>query len=474
MINSVKVINYTGDELVMELRNPEKSGFLVYNMTGIGPEKAEIRTTDIVTSDGGFYNSSRLPSRNIVLGLIFASWSGKTVEEIRHESYRYFPIKKPLTLVIEGDERISEITGYVESNEPVIFTSQVYTQLSIICPYPFFYDGGPNGLDITIFSGIDPVFEFPFSNESVPAVSALPRNLFVLNQYQAQKSAGTLSYEIDFPDIVITSSGVNNDVYIGSNESYSTDTRYAITPGETYTISIESVVASNPGNVNTMYMQPLFFNNDVFVSLGPKTNIANSKTNGFIYVTANRVGVRFGWTQLSAAINETLTISKIKLEAGGSATAWLPAPEDTTVIEDVETELLIMGEIKNRSEEIVTYSGDSEIGITIIMDAIGPVENVIIHNVLTRERMTIDTNILKTITGSSIVAGDRIIISTVTGTKSIRLLRNGVYTNILNVLGKNISWFQLSKGDNVFAFEAEYGQENLFFRIENRIIYEGV
>lgn len=51
---------------------------------------------------------------------------------------------------------------------------------------------------------------------------------------------------------------------------------------------------------------------------------------------------------------------------------------------------------------------------------------------------------------------------------------NGKTTNILNCLDKNADWFQLAKGDNIFAYTAEYGSTNLQFKIENRIVYEGV
>jgi len=306
MIHNVRVRNYLGEEMVMELRNPEKSGFLVFNMTGIGPEKAELRMTDIVTADGGIYNSSRLPSRNIVMSVRFFSWEDKTVEEIRHESYKYFPIKKPLTLFIETDNRIGEIVGYVEANEPVIFSRETHTQLSIVCPFPYFYDGSADGNNITAFSGVEPLFEFPFSNESLT--------------------------------------------------------------------------------------EPL----------------------------------------------------------------------------------LIMGSIQVHAEGVVVYSGDSEVGVVITIEALGPARNITLNKVDTRERMFINTTKLQQMTGSGIVAADSIIITTIKGRKSIFLLRQGRLTNILNTLDKGADWFQLAKGDNLFAFEAEEGIENLVFRIENRTLFEGV
>ena len=88
--------------------------------------------------------------------------------------------------------------------------------------------------------------------------------------------------------------------------------------------------------------------------------------------------------------------------------------------------------------------------------------------------MRVDTDKLTALTGAGLGAGDTIIISTIKGAKSIYLLRLGVYINVLNCLDRNSDWFQLSKGDNVFAYEVETGASNLEFRIENQTLYEGV
>lgn len=69
---------------------------------------------------------------------------------------------------------------------------------------------------------------------------------------------------------------------------------------------------------------------------------------------------------------------------------------------------------------------------------------------------------------------DAIVINTSKGDKSITLIREGVSYNILNCLDKNTDWFTLAKGDNIFAFTADSGVTNLQFRIENKVIYEGV
>lgn len=122
----------------------------------------------------------------------------------------------------------------------------------------------------------------------------------------------------------------------------------------------------------------------------------------------------------------------------------------------------------------ITYHGDSEIGVMIYIHAIGPATNINIYNTETREVTRINTEKISSLTGKGIVASDDIVINTAKGEKSITLIREGVSYNILNCLDKNTDWFTLAKGDNIFAFTADSGVTNLQFRVENKVIYEGV
>lgn len=162
MIHSITVTNYRGDSLEMVLAEPEKSGFAITNITGLGPGKATINSTEISTTDGALFNSARLSARNIVISLRYL-WKD-SIEDVRQLSYRYFPIKQKVTLLFKTDNREAEIEGYVESNEPNIFSDAEGADISIICPDPFFYS---RESQTTVFSGVEPMFEFPFSNESL-------------------------------------------------------------------------------------------------------------------------------------------------------------------------------------------------------------------------------------------------------------------------------------------------------------------
>ena len=304
MIKSVTITNHLGESIKLDLFNPEESGFIIKSIEGLGPVKANINFKELATNDGSIDNSARLSSRNIVMSLQFME--SPTIEETRLKSYKYFPIKRNIKFLIETDSRICETIGRVETNVPTIFSNAEGCQISILCPNPYFYSAGENGTNQTIFYGTEPLFEFPFSNESLT--------------------------------------------------------------------------------------------------------------------------------------------------------------ED----------LIEFGSIENRTEGTIYYDGDTEIGITIQIHAVGEAEGLVIYNTKTREIMRINDDKLKSLMGSGIQAGDEITITTSRGEKGIYMLRSGVTTNILNSLEKPIKWFQLSKGDNTFAYTASAGLKNLQFRIENKVIYEGV
>ena len=304
MIKSVTITNHLDESIKLDLFNPEESGFIIKSIEGIGPVKANINFKELATNDGAIDNSARLSSRNIVMSLQFME--SPTIEETRLKSYKYFPIKRNIKFLIETDSRICETIGRVETNVPTIFSNAEGCQISILCSNPYFYSAGENGTNQTIFYGTEPLFEFPFSNESLT--------------------------------------------------------------------------------------------------------------------------------------------------------------ED----------LIEFGSIENRTEGTIYYDGDAEIGITIQIHAVGEAEGLVIHNTKTREIMRINDDKLKSLMGSGIQAGDEITITTSRGEKGIYMLRSGVTTNILNSLEKPIKWFQLSKGDNTFAYTASAGLTNLQFRIENKVIYEGV
>lgn len=304
MINRLTVTNYLGDSWTLDLRRYWEWGIAITGITGIDAVEGEIFDQEMASSDGSIFTSSRAKKRNIVISASLLPVP--TVEQVRHLLYKMFPVKRKVNLRFETEERTCEIDGYVETNSAKIFEQSVPTQISIICPYPYFYSTDENGNNVTYFSGIEPLFEFPFSNESLT--------------------------------------------------------------------------------------------------------------------------------------------------------------ED----------LIEFGSIENRKENVILYEGDENVGVIFYINAVGTAKNITIYNTNTRSVLRLDTEKLETMTGSGVIYGDEIIVSTVKNDKYVRLLRNGEYTNIINILDRNSDWIELSYGENIIAFDAEEGAESLQFRVENRVLYEGV
>jgi hypothetical protein len=285
----------------MELKFPEKSGFFIRNVDGLTPPKATVNITEIASMDGATFNSARLNSRNVVFSLGFLECP--TIEDARQKTYKYFPLKHQINIIVETDNRICEVNGVVESNEPTIFDKEEGTVISVVCPTSYL-----NSLlkGVTNFSFAGAMFEFPFSNESLTE------------------------------------------------------------------------------------------------------------------------------------------------------------------------KLLIISDLQIHTTKSVYYDGDIPVGVLIFIHAIGSVTNIRIINTRTREIMAINTTRIAEITGHGIEEGDDIIISTIKGDKFVILQREGVAYNIMNSTDKDRDWFQLDQGDNLFTYTAEAGVENLQFRVENQIAYDGV
>ena len=190
MIQSVTITNYLGslnDNLAKQtnqstvhitLKDDEPShGMLIMSITGLGPVKATINRTELATTDGSLYNSAKLEERNIVIKIKFLE--AKSIEDVRLLTYKYFPIKRKVIFSIKTDNRDARAIGYIESNEPDIFSKDECADISIICPDPYFYSNlAGDSPHIIQFSGLEDEFEFPFDNNS------LTENLIELGNIQ--------------------------------------------------------------------------------------------------------------------------------------------------------------------------------------------------------------------------------------------------------------------------------------------------
>lgn len=166
MIDAIEIVNHKNEKIRLELSNPWDVGMAVIGIDGLGPVESDINITEYSSLiDGALYNSSRARSRNIVMSLVFLD-NLKSIEEVRHDTYKYFPLKERLLFRVETDIRVVETYGWVESNTPSIFDRQEGCQISIICTSPWFYDSLKDAR--IILKSITDGFKFPFKNDIHP------------------------------------------------------------------------------------------------------------------------------------------------------------------------------------------------------------------------------------------------------------------------------------------------------------------
>ena len=143
----------------MELTHNE--AYVIESIEGLDPPEAVINTTRNANADGTVYNSSYVKERQIIITLAINA----PVEENRIQLYKYFKSKYPVKLYYKNNSRNVFIEGYCKKPLIEFFTKKEIAQITILCPNPFF-SGAVN--EITDFSTVYPLFEFPFSIEEPP------------------------------------------------------------------------------------------------------------------------------------------------------------------------------------------------------------------------------------------------------------------------------------------------------------------
>lgn len=419
MIKSVTVTNHLGESLILELTRPDLSGFIVKEIDGLGPVKADINTTKRATMDGTAYNSASAGQRDITFQLQFYTTGIESIEDIRHRSYKYFPLKKQVTIRVETDNRTSETIGYVESNEPNIFSNEEGCTVVVICPDPYFYS---LRTDETIFYGVEPSFEFPLFNDS-PTEAMLELGLIKSKSEENVFNSGDAEIGLS---IIMHATGDVSNVTI-----YNLDTRERMDIDTSKMPNSYREQAINNDDIEWTTGAVLNYN---VGSVNTSSGVSDSAVSDFIEVIPNSVA------------NYTVVNN---------------GPDDSLLIAAYDSDQNYLG---NDDSVVVhakgTFSGEYKIpaNASYVRISTGAGGSFTFNKAVDRK----------------IMAGDTITINTTHGNKSITLLRQGQKFNILNCVSKTSKWFTLRKGDNLFAYKAETGAEHLQFRMENKVAYIGV
>lgn len=168
MVLEVQAVNYQGNSMVFDMWDPDESGYAITKIDGLGPIKTKVNRTARGSLDGSYYNScSGREGRTITL--YFRPVQGEDIEACRQQLYSFFLIKQQINLIITTEHRKVVFTGYVESNEPDIFSKTVTQTITIVgtdTAFQSYNDSTKSTRYHWYMTGVeDTGLQFPISNE---------------------------------------------------------------------------------------------------------------------------------------------------------------------------------------------------------------------------------------------------------------------------------------------------------------------
>lgn len=313
MIWALEVSNpFVSDSLLLELFHPERTGILVDSIDGLGSPTYNIPTKAYATGDGSSVGRIKAELRNININL--APLFNPDVETSRLKIYRYFQLKKEITLTFHmgnnsskdlSETKASKIVscvGYVETMDPDIFSDREGVSITIVCPNPYFYE---KQLSSKFFFGRVPLFEFPFENPVRQKTLIMSELLY---DYRS-----TIEYKgiMDTPVVI----EINIGSSVGDIALYNIDTLEQM---KIETKRVGTLTGGELANGDTIYIDTSLDNRGIeLVRGGASYNILGAVNrdadwftlrpgnNIFSYTTAEKYGtitVEFKWRNTYGAI----------------------------------------------------------------------------------------------------------------------------------------------------------------------------
>lgn len=150
LLKKLSVTNRKGVLLDLPLEDVS-AGFVIQEISGLGPVKATLVSSSFANMDGEQYHSSRREARNITIKLgLDPDYGLSSAYELRDRLYDFFMPKTQAKLNFNLFDRFSEsiLTQYkdleidarIESFEPAMFTKDPAVDLSLMCFDPDFVD----------------------------------------------------------------------------------------------------------------------------------------------------------------------------------------------------------------------------------------------------------------------------------------------------------------------------------------------
>lgn len=129
------------------------------SIEGLLSPLVEISSITATNRDGSIPTNIRATDRTITISIAPRS----QVEDSRQRLYRFFPIKKEVTLYFKNQKRDLKINGIVEAIDGLLFELNQTLEIVIRCYNPFFKNRYESNIEL---SQVVANFEFPFAIEA--------------------------------------------------------------------------------------------------------------------------------------------------------------------------------------------------------------------------------------------------------------------------------------------------------------------
>lgn len=134
MLTLVEARNTQGALLSLPM-DDISGGYSIEDIGGLGPVKATIVSASFAGQDGAQFQNSRREERNIILQLgLEPDYTTVSARDLRLNLYNFFMTKSRVDLrFYDSDDLVVNITGWIESCIPAIFSDQPGVEVSILC-----------------------------------------------------------------------------------------------------------------------------------------------------------------------------------------------------------------------------------------------------------------------------------------------------------------------------------------------------
>lgn len=131
----------------------------------------------------------------------------------------------------------------------------------------------------------------------------------------------------------------------------------------------------------------------------------------------------------------------------------------------IEDEGIPFSSIREVLQIEVENSGETETGLYVVLRSSGEASNPVLYDATRRTYFAVQVDMH---------AADEVVIDTRRGSKGVRLVRDGVSTNLINRMDPGSTWLQLPVGVTEFALDADSGADYVSAEIYHDTLFQGV